>query len=153
MALNALAASIALDASDASLDVDDVYVPAFLHATDADLCLSLVEHPMALELEVHDVPSLGDLQVMHWQLQLSTHSSSSLCAPVPHHSQQLLLLLVVVVPVVEKKCRKGGGWGEVGLYVACYGFMFVVNLCSLLLMFFVAVVWVLQGSEVFRCSG
>ena len=52
-----------------------------------------------------------------------------------------------------KKGRKGGGWGEVGLYVACYGFMFVVNLCSLLLMFFVAVVWVLQGSEVFSASG
>ena len=36
-----------------------------------------------------------------------------------------------------KKCIKGGSWGEVGCMSACCGFMFVVNLCSLPLSYFV----------------
>ena len=37
------------------------------------------------------------------------------------------------------KCIKGGSWGEVGWMSACCGFMFVVNLCSLPLLYFVRV--------------
>ena len=36
--------------------------------------------------------------------------------------------------------------------LVCYGFMFGVNVCSLPLMFVVAVVCGVQGSEVFRSS-
>ena len=35
--------------------------------------------------------------------------------------------------------KKGAGWGEVGCMSACCGFMFVVNLCSLPLSYFVRV--------------
>ena len=48
-----------------------------------------------------------------------------------------------------KKCIKGGSWGEVGCMSACCGFMFVVNLCSLPLSYFVRFVRVFLG--VFLC--
>ena len=38
-----------------------------------------------------------------------------------------------------KTSVKGGGWGEVGCMSACCGFMFVVNICSLSLSYFVRV--------------
>ena len=40
----------------------------------------------------------------------------------------------------QKKCIKGGGWGEVGCILGCHGFAFVVNVCSLPLPLFLAVV-------------
>ncbi len=52
----------------------------------------------------------------------------------------------------RRKMYKRGRLRSEGLYVACYGFMFGVYVCSLSLSFFLSVVWGCQGSKVFRSS-